>query len=91
MTDKAINFDDEEYTIPGELLTTATAARRTVEAWPERTERRMAATENAVSELGFVLGVSAERTDQRLDAIEARLRHVETLLHQHVNAGDGCK
>jgi hypothetical protein len=66
MTDKAINFDDEEYTIPGELLTTATAARRTVEAWPER-------------------------TDQRLDAIEARLRHVETLLHQRVNAGDGCK
>lgn len=58
-----INFDDDEYTIPGELLTTATAVRSGVEAYPER-------------------------TDRRLDAIEQRLRHVETLLHQLLNAQD---
>lgn len=66
MTEPTIDFDDDKYTIPGELLTTATAVRRAVEAWPER-------------------------TDHRLDAIEQRLRHVETLLRQIINTQDDAQ
>jgi hypothetical protein len=48
-----LNITDPEYTIPGQL-------DRRVEAWPERTERR-------------------------INQLEQRIRHLETVVHSLLN------
>lgn len=58
----AINFDDAEYTIPGELAAYVPEHRR-IEAWPERAERRLAALEGRVRRLEGCLQRLAECSD----------------------------
>lgn len=57
-----IDFDDAEYTMPGELAGYVPEPRR-VEAWPERTERRLAALEGRVWRLEGCLRRLAGRRD----------------------------
>jgi len=51
MPEPTIDFNDDEYTIPGELLATAPDVRRAVEAWPERTDHRLSAIERRLRHL----------------------------------------
>ena len=71
----AIDFDDFEYAIPGEHLRTVTGEHRRLCCYDLRTGPELAAAR-------------MDDHQQRIAALETRLRHVERLLHLAINDAD---
>ena len=71
----AVDFNDFEYAIPGEHLRTVSAHRRVCTGYDLRTGPELAAAR-------------MDDHQQRIAALESRLRHVERMLHLAINDAD---